>query len=179
MGVVRFRAMAAFTGESDETVRLDYRILQNGAVCLYFRPHILQEDIDWLRQQTYDVHELDCARWTSEAEFHTAVSESLSFPDWYGRNLHAFNDSLSDIVVPDEGGTALVFQRFDLFAARDPTAAWHILDIIEVNSRRFSLFGKRLIALVQSDDPAISFSPVGACPVMWNPREWLNKHRGS
>lgn len=29
------------------------------------------------------------------------------------------------------------------------------------------LFGQRLATLVQSDDPALSFSPVGATPVVW------------
>jgi RNAse (barnase) inhibitor barstar len=170
--------MATFTGDPDETTRLDWRILQNGATCLYFQRCILDEDVAWLRAQRYEIHHFDCERWTSESEFHASVSESLGFPDWYGRNLHAFNDSLSDTVVPDEGGSTLVFRRFDLFAAREPTVAWHILDMIEINSRRFFLFGKRLIALVQSDDPFISINPVGARRVMWNPRELFDKQRG-
>src|SRR5687767_14438090 len=109
----------------------------------------------------------------SEADFHTDVSKALGFPDFYGRNLDAFSDSLSDIVIPDEGGTALILYRYDLFAERLPDVAWHVLDIIEINSRRFLLFGKPLIALIQSDDPSISIAPVGARSVMWNPCEWL------
>ena len=170
--------MAAFTGDPDETTRLDWRILQNGAICLYFQRHILDEDVAWLREHGYEVHEFDCAQWTSESEFHADVSRELGFPAWYGRNLDAFNDSLSDLVVPDAGGVALVLGRFDLFTQRLPNVAWHVLDIVEVNSRRFLLFGRRLVALVQSDDPAISFDPVGARPVMWNPREWLARRRG-
>jgi len=61
---------------------------------------------------------------------------------------------------------------------RIPAVAWHVLDIVEVNSRRFSLFGRRLIALVQSDDPSLSFDPVGARPVVWNPREMFAWWRG-
>ena len=36
----------------------------------------------------------------------------------------------------------------------------------------------RLLTLAQSDDPRIEFEPVGAHPVIWNPREWLDKNRG-
>jgi len=97
--------MATFTGDPDESTRLDWRILQNGAICLYFRRRILDEDIAWLREQGYEVHEFDCSRWASESDFHADVSRDLGFPAWYGHNLHAFNDSLGDLVVPDLGAS--------------------------------------------------------------------------
>jgi hypothetical protein len=40
------------------------------------------------------------------------------------------------------------------------------------------LFGKRLIILVQSDDPLIVFDGLGGVRATWNSREWLNKNRG-
>jgi len=40
------------------------------------------------------------------------------------------------------------------------------------------LLGQRLLALVQSDDPRIRFERIGAVPVNWNPREWLDSDRG-
>lgn len=49
---------------------------------------------------------------------------------------------------------------------------------MEKNSRLLLLFGLRLIVLVQSNDPEISFDPVGGRSVMWNGREWFNKSRG-
>ena len=170
--------MATFTDDPEETTCLDWHILQNGAICLYYQRRILDEDVAWLREHNYDVHEFDCSQWTSESEFHADVSRDLTFPAGYGRNLDAFNDSLSDLAVPNVGGVALVFGRYDLFVRRLPDVAWHVLDIVEVNSRWFLLFGRRLIALVQSDDPSISFDRVGARPVMWNRREWLARQHG-
>jgi RNAse (barnase) inhibitor barstar len=157
---------------------LDRQILQRGAICLYFRPEVLEEDVKWFRENQYLIHQFDCATWNSEDDFHTDVDQKLGFPDYYGGNLNAFNDCLSDIEVPDSSGTVLVFLRFDAFAKEFPQVAWNVLDIIETNSRRLLLTGQRLIALVQSDDPAISFEPVGACAVSWNSREWLNNNRG-
>jgi RNAse (barnase) inhibitor barstar len=118
-----------------------------------------------------------CESWKTASDFHRDVAESLQFPSYYGANLDAFNDSLSDVEVPLNGGLVLVFHRFDLFAVTERKVAEAALDIIATNSRRFLLEGRRLLCLVQSNDPQLNFPPVGAEPVLWNPREWLDKAR--
>lgn len=40
------------------------------------------------------------------------------------------------------------------------------------------LIGRRMICLVQTDNPRLSFDPVGATPVVWNEAEFLNSRRG-
>lgn len=162
----------------EEFQRLDWELLQNGAVSLYFRPQLLAADIEWLKKHDYRVDTFDCSLWLGESEMHEALSCDLEFPDYYGRTLTALNDCISDIQVPEEGGRVLVFNRYDSFAARVPDVAWSVLDIMEFCSRRFLLFGRRLIMLVQSDDPNISFELVGGRSVIWNPREWLRSSRG-
>jgi len=169
--------MAIFRHD-EECQRLDWKLLQNGAVSLYFRRQVLAEDIEWLEEHDYRVDTFECTVWLGESEMHEALSCGLEFPDYYGRNLAALNDCISDIEVPEEGGRVLVFNRFDSFAAKVPHVAWSVLDIMESRSRQFLLFGRRLIILVQSDDPEISFELVGGCPVMWNTREWLSSNRG-
>jgi len=170
--------MAIFRNDPEEFQRLDWAILENGAVTLYFRPQVLAADVHWLREHGYRVDTFDCSAWIGASEMHEALSSQLEFPGYYGRNLNALNDCLSDIEIPDEGGRVLVFNRYDFFAAKDAQVAWSVLNIMEINSRRLLLLGKRLITLVQSDDPAISFEPVGGHAVMWNRREWLNESRG-
>jgi hypothetical protein len=169
--------MAVFHIPADSE-RLDWRLLQNGPVTLYHRLEILAEDIAWLRQHGYEVHQFHCADWPSEDAFHADVSQKLSFPDYYGRNLHALNDCMSDLPVPDAGGTVLQFNRFDLFVAGFPEFAWNILDIAAHNSWWFLMQGSRLITLLQSDDPRLKFERVGGHSVLWNTREWLDKSRG-
>ena len=170
--------MAIFRNEPEEFQRLDWVLLQNGAVTLYFRPQVLAEDIEWLKGQDYRVDTFECSGWVREDEMHEALSCGLEFPGYYGRNLNALNDCISDIGIPEKGGRVLVFNGYDSFAAKVPDVAWSVLDIMETNSRRLLLFGRRLIILVQSDDPGISFEPVGGRSVMWNSREWLNRSRG-
>src|SRR5258705_9217266 len=170
--------MVTFSHESEDFQRLDWTLLQNGAVTLYLRTEFLNEDLEWLRVHHYRVDAFDCSAWNSEQEMHQALASGLDFPDYYGRNLDALNDCLCDIGIPEESGRVLVFERYDAFAAKVPRVAWAVLDIVEINSRRLLLFGRRLLALVQSDDPRISFEPIGARSAMWNRREWLNKIRG-
>lgn len=55
--------------------------------------------------------------------------------------------------------------------------AEHHLDIIAGQACAAALFGHRVCCLVQSNDPAIRFEPVGATPVAWNDAEWLDSTR--
>jgi hypothetical protein len=158
--------------------RLDWMLLHNGPVTLYYRSDILGTDLAWLQEQGYHVEPFDCMSWLTIDALHDAVAVQLQFPDYYGRNLHAFNDCLSDLLIPEQSGCVLVFLRYDAFAARFPDVAWQVLDIIAVQARYFLLRGRRLLALVQSDDPRIAFAPIGACPVLWNSHERLDKQRG-
>jgi RNAse (barnase) inhibitor barstar len=169
--------MAIFQGDQDYQ-RLDWELLKNGAVTLYYRPAILDEDIAWLADHGYLKHDFDCASWSSEDDFHDAVGAGLQFPGWYGRNIDAFGDCLCDIEIPDESGCVLVFRRYDKFAARLPNLAQWVLDDIQDNSRILSLWGRRLLALVQTDDPRLEFVKVRDCCAHWNPREGAYAARG-
>ncbi len=161
-----------------EVERLDWRLLERGAVALYYKGSVLSQDLAWLRQQKYVVHELDAASWNEPGHFHAAAKATLSLPPYYGSNLASWIDCVGELAVPDEGGMALVFRRYDAFTKAQPQFAQTILDSLETTSRRFLLTGRRLLALVQSDDPRIRFERVGAMPVTWNPREWLDADRG-
>jgi hypothetical protein len=170
--------VASFERRPEEWNRLDYRLLRDSPVTLYYRRSVLEEDLRWLESEKYEIYRLDADRWTTVEAFHDAASNVLRFPDYYGRNLDAFNDCLSDVEIPEAGGAALAFLGFDRFAARFPEAAWTVCDILAHRSRQALLYGRRLLALVQSDDPRIRFDVVGATPVGWNPREWSNATRG-
>ena len=58
------------------------------------------------------------------------------------------------------------------------TAAEALLDIFAGTSRYKLLTGRRLITLVQADEPSIRFEKLGGVSAEWNRREWLNKDRG-
>lgn len=170
--------MAVFRGEIEEFQRLDWRLLQDGSINLYFRQEYLVGDIVWLREQGYEIDEFDCSKWVDDEIMHNDFGNVLNFPDYYGQNLDALNDCLSDLQISISSGRVLVFKQYDVFADKYSETAWHVLDILENRSRSFLLFGLRLITLVQSNNPTISFEQLGGCSARWNPKEWLNKNRG-
>lgn len=170
--------MAIFKSAEINSSRLDWKILQNTAICLYYQLNVLEDDLSWFKKNNFLVYTFDCSQWRSVNDFHDDVNRQFKFPDYYGRNLDAFNDCLSDIEISGESGMVIVFSKFDHFYRKFSNIAYSILNIIATNSRYFLLTGQKLITLVQSEDPRIEIAPVGACPVMWNQKEWLNKNRG-
>ena len=130
-------------------------------------------------------YEIDGSRFSTLEGFYDEISRVLiPGADW-GHNLDAFNDCMRDVVAQDYGwaptstGLALVFVGYDAFAVRRPRTAHLVLDIVADHSRQAALYGRRLICLVQSDDPEIRFEPVGATGVRWNDAEWLDSTRRS
>lgn len=156
---------------------LDMRLLRNSPVVLYYRRETLADDVAWLRSNAYDVKALDAGTWSDVVTMHHDIAATLGFPDYYGMNLDALNDCVSDLEAPN-ARLAIVFERYDAFARIERDVAQAVLDILAINSRRFLFGGARLLVFVQSDDPHVTFDPVGATPVMWNGKEWLNANRG-
>ena len=52
---------------------------------------------------------IDCASITDRKSFHSILVKTLSFPDWYGHNLDALYDCLTDIDAP----THLILENWD------------------------------------------------------------------
>lgn len=175
--------MSAFDSEANLQEDLAFRLLTNSAVSLFYRRQVLDDTIAWLSERDYQIAILDASLWSSEADMHGAISQALDFPSYYGRNLAALNHCLRDVVSHDYGwdagatGFALAITGFETFALACSEPAQALLDIIANSSREAALFGSRMICLVQSNDPQISFYPVGATPVLWNDREWLDSSR--
>jgi hypothetical protein len=169
---------AAFAGVPTDRERLDWALFQNGGVVLYHKHQVLTEHTAWLVREGYQLRELDAYGWTDARAFHHDVKRVFAFPSHYSSNLASLVDALAELEIPPGGAVAVQMRRYDRFAKIEPHLAWSVLDALETTSRRLLLTGRRLLTLVQSDDPRIKFERVGAMPVNWNPREWLDSDRG-
>ena len=169
---------AAFGDLATDRERLDWLLFQNGGVVLYHKQQIMTEHIAWLMREGYQLRELDAYGWKDERAFHEDVKRVFQFPSHYSSNLASLVDALAELEIPPGGAIAVQMRRYDRFAKAEPHLAWSVLDALETTSRRLLLTGRRLLTLVQSDDPRIKFERVGAMPVNWNPREWLETDRG-
>ena len=151
----------------DDLLRVDRQLLLVGPVAKFRLPERLRQHVAALQSYGYHCPAFDCGEWSSEADMHRSLAERLGFPADYGRNLDALEDRLVDLDVPEAGGVALVLWQFDRFARRPSVRAWDVLDLIASASWVHGLYGRRLLGLVQSDDPDLHVAPVGARPVMW------------
>jgi len=177
--------MAAFDSQEERRETLDWVILRDGGVALYWRREYLDEDLEWFRRESYQLYPFNCEKWISGG-MHADFERTLNFPSCYGHNLDALHDCLEDLSVPEKGGTVIVLNRFDAFhesrrAAPLPFGRREgeiVLDILARVSRYFLLTGRRFLTLVQSDDPCIQFDKLGCLAALWNWREWQKKNRG-
>jgi RNAse (barnase) inhibitor barstar len=174
MGYVnRHSTMATFNDIEEVFHRLDWSILQNGWISLYWKKSILAKDLEWFEKENYKIVDFDCKLWTDIAEMHGQLKQKLNFPDYYGKNFDALNDCLSDIEI-NGTGQIVVFNHLDSI---DIKTIQILLDVFADNSRKHILFGERLIVLAQVDSPDFKIDPVGSTTVSWNKQEWLDSKR--
>ena len=136
-------------------------------VTMFRRQSVLDEAVERLRSHGYTVVEFDAGSWTTTREMFEGMAEGLHFPDYFGRNLDALNDCMGDVASraygweADATGLVIVLRAYDRFTSVDRRMAQSILDIVVDQARRASVLGNRILCLVQSDDPTLSFEPVG------------------
>ncbi len=174
---------AAANRETSPAQVLYQELAANAFVTLYWRREIFDRTAEKLREQHFAVVEVDASAWTTAAAMHRDIATALDFPDYYGRNLDALNDCLHDVVAGEYGipadvsGFVLGFTHYDRFAQACPREAQIVLDILADHGRMAAVLGQRVLCLVHSDNPDITFEPVGSTPVAWNRAEWLSARR--
>ncbi len=149
--------------------RLDWAILQNGWSSFYCKKGILNGDLAWFRSADFNIVEFECSDWDNSGAMHKSLKSKLLFPDYYGNNLDALNDCLSDLEISGEG-LVVVLRNFDTV---DAEIRQKIAGIFANNSRRHILFGRKLILLIQVSRRDFSLAMVGGCSVLWNGSEFF------
>ena len=151
-------------------------LMLNGSIILFNKIDVLERIIGKVESEGFEAVRFDCGEW-DEKLFHKEVARKLNFPAYYGKNLHAFSDCLSDLPI-NNTGISLVFTHYQDFLEKHPELALGILDVIHINSWRFLLEGKVLLSFIQSTDPKISLPSIGGMVPDWNREEWFDKDRG-
>jgi len=164
--------MELFTND----IELDLQILQNGAISMYHDQTILDQDLTEFKKLDYRIVDFNTTTWTPRTA-HQELKKGLEFPDYYGENLAAFNDCLGDLNPSDQKGLIIVFRHFDKPVKTDKEWCEGLLDVITEQSRQWLLTNKRLIGLLQSDNPDLNFSKLGGLTPTWNIQEWLDEKR--
>ena len=149
--------------------RFDWSLLQNGNVYRYDTVFQLDSACTRLTDLGYLVHRVDAHSWTNVEDMHTAFAKTMSFPSYYGRNLDAFADVLSDVASfaygsdPTSLGTVLAISGYDTFARIDRRTATAVLDIFSAQARLAALYAHPMLCLVEST--VTDYASVGGRPV--------------
>lgn len=157
--------------------RLDWYLMNFGPIALFHKAKVLAETIVWLEHHGYTTVDAQCGACGSEEEVLWAIGGRLGFPRWPSPGLDGFADDCHHLEVPEEGGFAVVLRQFNVVYARFPSFARHILDIFAGSVWINLLYGRRLLCLVQSDDPWVQFGRVGGREPWWNAQEWARSDR--
>ena len=168
--------MAAFS--PDDCNRLDFEILAEGGVSLYYQHEVLGEDLAWLALERYEIVQFDEEALDTIDAFHFEFRVKLGLGDAYQATYDGLRDALSEVHVPPDGGYALILEAVDQLAIESPTAVHRLCEVFAEVSREFLLTGQRFVALLQTDDPQLTIPPFGAREVAWNPRERAPWARG-
>lgn len=152
-------------------------LLHFGPIALYYRVEVMEQDLAKLASERFAIRQFNCSHWQSGEVAHQELKARLEFPEYYGMNLHALRDSLLEMPISDEGGLALVFRSYHTFTASHPDLAVGILDAVAATSRLNQIFGKSLLALVQTSDPSADYGKLGAVQACWNQAEFLREKR--
>ncbi len=82
---------------------------------------------------TTRIIEIDGKKICDNNGFHNEFSEKLGFPDFYGRNMNAWIDCMSDITDPDSGMTGITIQK-------DEVLTLHILHTKHLKEKNPDLY---------------------------------------
>ncbi len=63
---------------------------------------------------------LDGAELNTLSKFHTTIAKLLHFPDYYGNNLDALDEVLSDMEFSTLKNIPIVFRNYDKFLSDEP-----------------------------------------------------------
>lgn len=143
---------------------------------------MLRATVSWLDEHGYRVIDLDASKWRDEQAMHVDLAQTLDFPTYYGHNLDALNDCLSDVALAEcglfrEDAGLVVIRRIDVFMKREPRIGHHLLDALAGTARSAALCGHCILCLPQSGDPDLVIPPIGVSTVPWNDAEWLDSDR--
>ncbi|ROQ30296.1 barstar (barnase inhibitor) [Frondihabitans sp. PhB188] len=145
--------MPAWTTKETFGNPIDFDIARNGFHLTISDRDQREHTLTWLQDHGYRLVRFDASLWADEPDMLTEIGTALDFPDYYGVNLDALNDCLSDVAEHDYGwkgdeiGLVLVVTAFEAFHRVAPKAASSLLSILAGQSLYAALFGNRILTI--------------------------------
>lgn len=154
----------------------DIEILRDGPICMYYKNSILDEDVNWFYENRFEVYDINVKDWNRK-NYQDNLKKAFDMPDYYGGNSNAFEECLNEKIYSRYQGLVIVLRRIDEFLNNDSNSSINMLDIIARESRFWLIEGKKLITLIQSNEPFLELPKLGGIEPVWNAQEWMNDSR--
>lgn len=141
---------------------VDWQLAQSGPVNYFPTATALDEAVESLQPLGYRIIAADLTAWSAESDLHNEFSRRFDFPAYYGRNLNALHDCLSDVAelrygwTANDTGVVIALAGFESFAAKVPHVGASLLDSLSATVFRGALIGNRVLALVHAERPAVT-----------------------
>lgn len=162
--------VAAFNRETDVD-RLDYRLMIHSPVRLLHRRDFVDAAAEWLRRHGYQVVVVD-ASWLTPLHMFRDVGSALGYTchdQW-----HCLGEGLSQAITDcwdGSTGFVLVLTSFDVFVHQHRDDAHTLLELVAERAWSAALLGRRVLCLVQSDNPSIRLRRIGMWTMAWSDHE--------
>ncbi|WNV83343.1 barstar family protein [Umezawaea sp. Da 62-37] len=111
----------------------------------------VQEAVKAARDRGAHPHVLRGEAVTTRHEAMEAIAAALSFPEWFGHNLDALYDSLTDLSWLPPGEHVLIWPRPAELARNDPRGHDSVSAVLEDAVRRTAELGDRVLTVVRTD----------------------------
>jgi len=159
--------------------RADWPFIREGAVTLFWRKELFSKAKADVQALGYEALEIAC---NSPEGVIQRISDGLKwsaqfgYEPWTG-NLDALDEGLAGAPFSESGCFALCFEGYHRLVDHDRAFAIGLLDVVETQSRNHLVDGRRLIALVQTDDGSFETQKLGGSAARWNWPEWFDAAR--
>ena len=150
----------------DQAPRAASPTLATGAVGIVYDRAVLGGVLNDLQVKAYRVAAFDCRRWADPLAAGQELGAALGMPESLPRTIPVIASFLEELARSDSPygdlrlRMAVILGVFDDFLARHRAEALNLLDALGQASRQAQLFGHRMLVLVQSDDPSLTFVAV-------------------
>ena len=111
----------------------------------------VQEAVKAARERGAHPHVLRGDTITIRHEAMEAIAAALSFPEWFGHNLDALYDSLTDLSWLPDGEHVLIWPRSTELTRRDPRGGESVNAVLDDAVRRTTELGGRVLTVVRAD----------------------------
>lgn len=163
----------------DAEDRADWPFLKDGAVTLFWKTSLFEAAKTSLIALNYSVLAIKCStvdRFTVDLGDALDWEKQFGYSPWTG-NLDALDEGVAWLTFPPSLCVCLAFEHYQNIAAQDGEFAQGVLEVIEYQARNHLAAGRRMVALVQTDDARFVADNLGKRGATWNEAEWFDANR--